>query len=292
MSLGNPVPRVAAIHDLSGFGRSSLTIVLPVLSAMGVQASPLPTALLSTQTSGFGDYFFLDLSEEMIKISDHWKKLKISFDAIYTGFLGSSRQVEIVSEFIDDFSSKDQFTVVDPVMGDNGETYGPYGNDMISAMQELIKKADIITPNFTEACLLLDEKYRTDIKIPLLKDWMRKLADTGPGKVVFTSVPVSDKSRSFVFAYDRSFDTFWKVSCSYIPAAYPGTGDIFTSVLTGALLQGDSLPIALDRAVQFVSLAIRSTFGYNTPGREGVMFEKVLYSLMTPVTVSNYEIVE
>ncbi|MCK5674536.1 MAG: pyridoxamine kinase [Spirochaetales bacterium] len=292
MSLGNPVPRVAAIHDISGFGRSSLTIVLPVLSAMGVQASPLPTALLSTQTSGFGDYFFLDLSDEMIKISNHWRKLKINFDAIYTGFLGSSRQVDIVSDFIDDFSSKGQFTVVDPVMGDDGETYGPYGNDMIFAMQELVKKANIITPNFTEACLLLDEKYRTDIKIPLLKDWMRKLSDKGPEKVVFTSVPVSDKSRSFVFAYDRSFDTFWKVSCSYIPAAYPGTGDIFTSVLTGALLQGDSLPIALDRAVQFVSLAIRSTFGYNSPGREGVMFEKVLYSLMTPVTVSNYEIVE
>lgn len=292
MSIINPVPRVAAIHDISGLGRSSLTIVLPVLSAMGVQANPLPTALLSTQTSGYGDYFFLDLSNEMIKIANHWRNLKINFDAIYSGFLGSGRQVEIVSEFIGDFSREGQFTVVDPVMGDDGETYGPYGDDIITAMQKLIQKADIITPNFTEVCLLLDEDYRTNIKIPLLKEWMRKLSDKGPGKVVFTSVPVSDKSRSFVFAYDRSFDTFWKVSCSYIPAAYPGTGDIFTSVLTGALLQGDSLPIALDRAVQFVSLAIRSTFGYNSPGREGVMFEKVLYSLMTPVTVSNYEIVE
>jgi pyridoxine kinase len=292
MSLGNPVPRVAAIHDLSGFGRSSLTIVLPVLSAMGVQASPLPTALLSTQTSGYGDYFFLDLTDEMIKIADHWRKLSINFDAIYSGFLGSSRQVEIVSNFIDDFRPRGQFIVVDPVMGDDGETYGPYGSDMVAAMRQLIKKADIITPNFTEACLLLDTDYRSNIEVPLLKDWMRELSDMGPGKVVFTSVPVDDRSRSFVFAYDRLFDTFWKVSCSYIPAAYPGTGDIFTSVLTGALLQGDSLPISLDRAVQFVSLAIRSTFGYNTPGREGVMFEKVLYSLMTPVTVSNYEIVE
>lgn len=292
MSSGNPVPRVAAIHDLSGFGRSSLTIVLPVLSAMGVQASPLPTALLSTQTSGFGDYFFLDLSDEMIKIADHWRKLNINFDAVYSGFLGSGRQVEIVSDFIDDFSTNEQFVVVDPVMGDDGKTYGLYGPDMVNAMRKLIKKADIITPNFTEACLLLDTDYKTDIDIPQLKNWMKKLSDMGPGKVVFTSVPVNDKSRSFVFAYDREFDTFWKVSCSYIPAAYPGTGDIFTSVLTGALLQRDSLPIALDRAVQFVSLAIRSTFGYNTPGREGVMFEKVLYSLMTPVTVSNYEIVE
>lgn len=292
MSSGNPVPRVAAIHDLSGFGRSSLTIVLPVLSAMGVQASPLPTALLSTQTSGFGDYFFLDLSDEMMKIADHWRKLNINFDAVYSGFLGSSRQVEIVSDFIDDFGPGGQFVVVDPVMGDDGKTYGPYGSDIIKAMKKLIKKADIITPNFTEACLLLDTEYRMSIEVPPLKEWMRKLSDMGPGKVVITSVPVNDKSRSFVFAYDRAFDTFWKVSCSYIPAAYPGTGDILTSVLTGALLQGDSLPIALDRAVQFVSLAIRSTFGYKTPGREGVMFEKVLYSLITPVTVSNYEIVE
>ena len=292
MRLGNPVPRVAAIHDLSGFGRSSLTIVLPVLSAMGVQASPLPTALLSTQTSGFGDYFFLDLSDEMTAITNHWRKLNLSFDAIYSGFLGSSRQVKIVSDFIDDFGPEGQFVVVDPVMGDDGETYGPYGSDMVAAMRKLITKADIITPNFTEACLLLDTDYRSNIEVPILKDWLKKLSDLGPEKVVITSVPVDDRSRSFVFAYDRSFDTFWKVSCSYIPAAYPGTGDIFTSVLTGALLQGDSLPISLDRAVQFVSLAIRSTFGYNTPGREGVMFEKVLYSLMTPVTVSNYEIVE
>ncbi len=292
MSLGNPVPRVAAIHDLSGFGRSSLTIVLPVLSAMGVQVNPLPTALLSTHTSGFGDYSFLDLSDEMIKIADHWRKLDLNFNAVYTGFLGSSRQVEIVSDFIDDFGPRGQFTVVDPVMGDDGETYGPYGSDMVAAMRNLVKKADIVTPNFTEICLLLDTDYRKNIEVSVLKGWMKKLSDMGPGRVVVTSVPVDDKSRSFVFAYDRSFNTFWKVSCSYIPAGYPGTGDIFTSVLTGALLQGDSLPIALDRAVQFVSLAIRSTFGYNTPGREGVMFEKVLYSLMTPVSVSNYEIVE
>ncbi len=288
----NPVPRVAAIHDLSGFGRSSLTTVIPVLSAMGVQASPLPTALLSTQTSGFGDYFFMDLTDEMIKIVSHWKKLEIKFDAVYSGFLGSSRQVDIVSEFTESFRHEGQIIVVDPVMGDDGKTYGPYGKEMINAMKKLIKKADIITPNFTEACLLLENDYRTEIEISLLKEWMMKLSDQGPEKVVFTSVPVSDKSRSFVFAYDRSFNTFWKVSCRYIPAAYPGIGDIFTSVLTGALLQGDSLPIALDRAVQFVSLAIRSTFGYSTPGREGVMFEKVLYSLMTPVSVSNYEIVD
>ncbi len=290
--MSNPVLRVAAIHDLSGFGRASLTIVSPVLSAMGIQVCPLPTSLLSTHTSGFDGYTFLDLTDEMVKIMNHWEKIGIEFDAVYSGFLGSSEQVTIVSRFIDSFRRKDQLIVVDPVMGDDGKTYGPYGIDMINGMKDLVKKAHIITPNFTESCFLLDETYRETISEKEIKEYLRKLSDRGPEKVVITSVPLKGSdAHSFVYAYDRAFDTFWRVSCSYIPASYPGTGDMFTSVLVGALLQGDSFPIALDRAVQFVSLAIRSTFGYRTPGREGVLFEKVLYSLMTPVTISNYEVV-
>lgn len=289
----HPVPRIAAIHDLSGFGRASLTIVSPVLSAMGMQVCPLPTSLLSTHTSGFDGYTFLDLTDEMEKIINHWEKIGIIFDSIYSGFLGSSKQVELVSKFIDDFKKKEQLIVVDPVMGDDGKTYGPYGSDMIAEMKKLIQKADIITPNFTESCFLLDTEYRESISETEIKDWLYSLSQQGPGKVVITSVPLEDsRAHSYVYAYDRDFDTYWRVSCSYIPASYPGTGDMFTSVLVGSLLQGDSLPIALDRAVQFVSLAIRSTFGYKTPNREGVLFEKVLYSLMTPVTVSNYEVVE
>ena len=289
----NPVPRVAAIHDLSGFGRASLTIVSPVLSAMGIQVCPLPTSLLSTHTSGFAGYTFLDLTEEMRKVIRHWKELNIEFDAVYSGFLGSSDQVSIVSDFIDSFRKTDQLVVVDPVMGDDGKTYGPYGPDMVSAMKQLMQKADIITPNYTESCFLLDEPYREEITEQEIKEHLRRLSGKGPAKVVITSVPLKGrKGHSYVYAYDKVFETFWRVSCSYIPASYPGTGDMFTSVLVGSLLQGDSLPIALDRAVQFVSLAIRSTFGYGTPRREGVLFEKVLYSLMAPVTVSNYEVVD
>lgn len=289
----HPVPRIAAIHDLSGFGRASLTIVSPVLSTMGMQVCPLPTSLLSTHTSGYEGYTFLDLTSEMEKIIDHWKKIGIDFDSIYSGFLGSARQVEIVSDFIDSFRRDDQLVVVDPVIGDDGKTYGPYGNEMIEAMKKLIRKADIITPNFTESCFLLNEEYRDNVSEAEIKVWLEKLSSKGPEKVVITSVPLENSSAlSSVYAYDRGFGMYWKVSCSYIPAGYPGTGDMFTSVLTGSLLQGDSLPIALDRAVQFVSLAIRSTFGYKTPNREGVLFEKVLYSLMTPLSVSNYEIVE
>ena len=289
----HPVPRIAAIHDLSGFGRASLTIVSPVLSTMGMQVCPLPTSLLSTHTSGFEGYTFLDLTLEMEKIIDHWRNIGIEFDAIYSGFLGSPKQVDIVSRFINDFTSKNQVVVVDPVMGDDGLTYGPYGQDMIDAMKKLIKKADIITPNFTESCFLLDEEYKNVVTEEEIKEQLLKLSNKGPQRVVITSVPLEHhKEQSFVYAYDNTFKTYWKVACSYIPASYPGTGDMFTSVIVGSLLQGDSLPIALDRAVQFVSLAIRSTFGYGSPNREGVLFEKVLYSLMTPLSVSNYEVVE
>ena len=286
-----PVPRTAAIHDLSGFGRSSLTIILPVLSTMGVQVCPLPTALLSTHTGGFDDYFFLDLTEHMGAIAEHWKQLDVEFEAIYSGFLGSSDQVDIVRRFIDDFRREEQLVMVDPVLGDDGETYGPFGPAMVEEMRRLVEKADIITPNYTEAALLLDEPYESETDVASLKEWLRRLADMGPGMVVMTSVQLNDKPDvSTVVAYDRRDGRYWKVECDYVPAFYPGTGDLFASIVTGALLQGDSLPIAIERAVQFVSISIRSTFGHSEPGRDGVHFERVLGSLTAPLTSSGYEI--
>ncbi len=286
-----PVPRTAAIHDLSGFGRSSLTIILPVLSTMGVQVCPLPTALLSTHTGGFEDYLFLDLTEQMQPIADHWKSLGLDFDAIYSGFLGSSDQVEIVRSFIDDFDRSEQLVVVDPVLGDDGETYGPFGEEMVREMRRLVEKADIITPNYTEAALLLDEPYETEEEPEMLKEWMSRLSEMGPQMVIITSVQMSDQPHvSTVVAYDRDDGRFWKVVCDYVPAFYPGTGDLFAGVLTGALLQGDSLPIAVERAVNFVSLSIRATFGHRTPNRDGVHFERVLGTLNAPLTSSNYAI--
>lgn len=286
-----PVPLTAAIHDLSGFGRSSLTIILPVLSSMGVQVCPLPTALLSTHTGGFDDYVFLDLTENMEAVSRHWKKLDVQFDAVYSGFLGSSSQVEIVRNFIDTFRREEQLVMVDPVLGDDGETYGPFGEDMVKQMRRLVEKADIITPNYTEASLLLDEPFETEANPELLKEWMLRLSDMGPKIVIITSVQMTEQPEiSTVTAYDREDGRFWKVVCDYVPVFYPGTGDLFASVLVGALLQGDSLPIAVERAVRFVSMSIRATFGHRTPNREGVLFERVLGSLNAPLTASNYEI--
>jgi pyridoxine kinase len=167
------------------------------------------------------------------------------------------------------------------------------GPEIIREMRQLVGKADIITPNFTEAAFLLDEPYPDVIEEKQLKEWMVRLCDKGPDKIIVTSVPVPDKKKiSEVVAFDREDGRFWKVTCTYIPAHYPGTGDAFASVMVGSLLQGDSLPIALDRAVQFVSMAIRSTFGYKSPNREGVLLERVLHNLRAPVTASSYEILE
>jgi len=290
-----PVPRAAAIHDLSGFGRSSLTIILPVLSTMGVQVCPLPTALLSTHTGGFDNYTFLDLTEQMGPIASHWKQLKVDFDAIYSGFLGSSAQVEIVRKFIDDFRTgdEDQLIMVDPVLGDDGELYGPFNTEMVEEMRRLVEKADIITPNITEASFLLNTELRNTSSHAELKQQLLGLSEMGPRMVVMTSVKTDGKPDvSTVVAYDRQDGRFWKIDCDYVPAFYPGTGDLFASVLVGSLLQGDSLPIAIERSVQFVSISIRATFGHRVPHRDGVLFERVLGSLSSPLTSSTYQVLE
>jgi pyridoxine kinase len=289
----NPIPRVAAIHDLSGFGSASLTTVIPVLSTMGMQVCPLPTALLSSQTAGFDDFVFFDLTAQMKAVIEHWKRLKIDFQAIYSGFLGSEDQIEVVLDFIDFFGDEETLVLVDPVLGDDGETYATFGPGMVEQMRRLIGKANIITPNYTEAVLLLNETYREKVNQSRIKEYLVRLSEMGPEQVVMTSVPTDTLPRmSTVVAYDRSDGRFWKVDCTYLPAFYPGTGDIFASVVAGSLLQGDSLPIALDRAVQFVSAAIRATFGYRLPNREGVLLERVLPNLGAPVVAMSYELFE
>lgn len=176
-------------------------------------------------------------------------------------------------------------------MGDNGRLYSTMGGKMVENMRKLIKKADIITPNFTEAAYLLDKNIDDDINECTIKDWLRKLSDNGPKIVIITSVPdINHNQCTNVMAYNKDDDMFWKIGCKYIPASYPGTGDIFTSVLTGSLLQGDSLPIALDRSTQFITTCIKASYGFKYPNREGVLLERVLNTLNMPVIMSSYEI--
>ena len=285
-----PVQKVAAIHDLSGFGRASLTVIIPILSRMGIQVCPLPTAVLSTH-SKFSDFHFVDLTEHLQPTIDHWKKLDLEFNAIYSGFLGSHKQIDIVMNFIDSFKNENQLVIVDPVLGDDGKLYTTFNDDHVKEMRNLVEKANIITPNLTEAALLLDKEIPEEISDNEIKEWFLELSEKGPQIVIITSVPeYKSQHITSVIAYNKKGERFWKVSCNYLPANYPGTGDAFASVITGSLLQGDSLPIAMDRAVKFTSMGVRATFGYDYDTKNGILLERILDTLVAPIQTISYEI--
>ena len=288
----SPVRRVAAIHDLSGFGRTSLTVVIPVLSSMGFQVCPLPTAVLSTNST-FPGYHFADLTDHLPPIIRHWRELELEFAAIYSGFLGSARQIAMVQDVIASFQSNNPLVVIDPVLGDNGKLYDPFGPEMVTEMRNLIRTADVITPNITEAALLLDRPVPDHFTSGMVREWMESLAGKGPDTVILTSVPdKTSPETTAVTAFHSGDNRIWKVGCEYLPVTYPGTGDTFASVIVGSLLQGDSLPIALDRAVRFISLGVRAAFGYPYDPREGILLERILPTLDAPVQISGYEVID
>ncbi|MGL4208705.1 MAG: pyridoxamine kinase [Candidatus Adiutrix sp.] len=286
----NPLPRVAAIHDICAYGRCSLTVAIPILSTMGFEVSPLPTAVLSTHTL-FPDFVILDLTDSLPKFINHWKTLGLKFDGIYSGFLGSSKQVDIVSDFIKEFRGPETIVVVDPVMADHGKLYPTMSLDMVSEMKKLMAISQVITPNLTEAAFMLDRPTPQSISEDEAKDWLKALADMGPEMVLITSAPIKSRPQaSTVIAYDRLDNRFWITERPHVPSQYHGTGDIFSSVLTGSLMQGDSLPVAMDRSAQFVSTAIRATFGYREKdlGHHEILLEKALPSLSTPLKSTDY----
>ena len=269
--------RVAAIHDLSGFGRCSLSVIMPTLSSMGVQVCAVPTAIMSTHTGDFQGVVMKDLSTYISEALAHYKALAIDFDCIYTGFLGSEEQIDCCLEFFDSF--KGALKVVDPVMGDSGKPYRTYTKPMIDRMIELAEVSDITIPNITECFMLLGDSYHGElISRDKAKKLLLMLSEKGPEKVIITGVPLSTGIIANI-GFDRETSSFWKASCEYIPVSYPGTGDIFASVITGAILSGESLPIAMARATSFLELAIKTTFSYGSKAREGVMLEKVLPAL-------------
>ena len=274
--------KVAAIHDLSCFGRCALTVIIPILSALGVQAVPVPTALLSTHTGGFTDMYFADLSREMDEISAHFSTLGLKFDSIYSGFLGSEAQIERVESFIDKFADKGAPILIDPVMGDDGELYSTYTKELGDGMRRLVKKADIITPNYTEACFLTDTPYRpldtlseaeTDA---LAKDLLKKLSALGAKKIAVTGFEVKDGVVTYGYDEGRIFtDRRPRIS-----AGYPGTGDLFASTLLGFYLGGRDFESSTLSACKFTAEVIEYTSHYDTPRRDGVMLESCLKRLM------------
>jgi pyridoxine kinase len=271
--------RAAAIHDISCFGRCSLTVALPILSAAGIETPVIPTAVLSTHTGGFEGYTYRDLTQDVAPVVRHWRGLGMEFDAIYSGFLGSLEQVDIVSECFDLLRGKDTLVVVDPVMADNGKLYPLFPPEFPKEMRKLCAKADVIVPNLTETALILDEPYHEGPHDPSEIDRMLEaLHRLGPKQVVITGVSF-DGQRLGASGSDARTGKKSHASELRIDPMYHGTGDVFASVLTAALLHGCSLARAIEIAVRFTVDSIARTKAAGTDNRFGVNFEEGLGDL-------------
>lgn len=281
------IKSVAAIHDLSGYGRCSLAVIAPILSVMGMQCVAVPTAVLSTHTGGFGEVVMQDLTEYIPGALAHYRRIGLEFDCVYTGFLGSQAQISHCLEFLESYPGA--LTVVDPVMGDNGRPYRTYTREMCSSVVRLVRKADLITPNKTEACILLGRAYDpAPLSASEAKSMLLRLSELGPEQVVVTGVEMADMTVSNI-GYDRRANTFWRVRCSYVPQNYPGTGDAFSALMVGSVLGGDSLAIAMERATRFLELCIKTTYSYGSDPKRGVMLEKNLVWLTEHHSLDGYE---
>lgn len=288
--LQDNTPRVLAVHDLSCFGRCALTVIIPAMSVMGAAVVPLPTALLSSHTGGFTGMTFLDLTDTMQGALDHYARMDLRFDAIYTGFLGSAAQIDTVSRAIDLFGGRDTPVLVDPVMGDDGVVYQTYTPEMCERMRELCRKADILTPNLTEAYLLCGEPYRDtaamapDAALAEAERLREKLTDLyGAKQLTLTGIELSD-GRIATISYDSTCAAGREAVHIFhrIEHGYPGTGDLFASVLLGKLLAGMYFHDAADTACRIVAEMIADTAKYDLPRREGLRLEQNLWRLLEP----------
>lgn len=275
-----------AIHDLSGFGNTSLMAVIPIMYRKGISVCALPTAFLSANTC-FPDYKMQDTTAFMRDCITHWKAMDLRFDAIYSGFLGSAAQSEIVIEAIDSFKTEATLVLVDPVLADDGLLYSCYDESMIAAMQKLISRADIITPNFTEACLLSGVSWKNSVSEIELKHICIQLARLGAGNIIITSVPSTNPQHSNVLLYEVEKQELSVFECNFIPCFYPGTGDIFASVLLAELMNDMDLQTAIQIGVDFVYQAITQSLDYTRNVGEGLLLEKALPMLDAINSVTN-----
>lgn len=285
----NKIPKIMAIHDMSGVGRCSLTVIIPIMSALGSQVCPLPTALLSNH-SEYKEFYFFDFTDNMEDYYSCWEKNNELFDCVYSGFIGSEEQINIILDIINKVKAKNNeaLILVDPVMGDHGFTYATYNDNMIRKMSHLVKKADIITPNLTEASILLGKKYCDEkVTIPQIKEYLKGLCSLGPKISVITGITTEDGQHINV-CYNKAVDKFWKAPFNYVHKRYPGTGDLFTSLFLGYYMKGKSLPEAMEEASRFVSLAALATYESKTLSSEGVIFEKIMKELFNEIKEYKY----
>ena len=276
MNLSKRLPRAAAIHDISGFGKCSLTVALPILSACGVEAACMPTAVLSTHTGGIQGFTFRDLTQDMRAFWQHWKSLGIHFDALYSGYLGSVEQTEIIGEMFDAFRADTPLLMVDPAMADNGKFYSMFDERMAKGQAALCARADVIVPNLTEAALMTGESYHPGpYTEAYLKDMCKRLCDLGAKKVVLTGARYTENELG-ACCYDGEKNLFDLYVTQRVPGSYHGTGDVYASVLLASLLNDFSLSQSMAHAADFVYECLQRTYAQQTDERFGVDFERGL----------------
>lgn len=266
--------RVAAIHDISGFGKCSLTVALPIISAAGSECAVIPTAVLSTHTGGFKDFTFRDLTEDILPIAEHWRREGIRFDAIYTGYLGSFEQIDLVCKVIDILRDENTLVVVDPVMADHGKLYPIFPDNFPDGMKKLCAMADIVIPNLTEACLMLGIEYNDGI---FTEEYVKEILDgllaMGAKTPVLTGVYFDDEKLGAACLENGEIKYAFS---DRINAMYHGTGDVFGSALIGALMEGFALQASLEIAAKYTSGCIDRTLRFQPDRTYGVDFENEL----------------
>ncbi|EFV01009.1 phosphomethylpyrimidine kinase [Pseudoramibacter alactolyticus ATCC 23263] len=270
--------RVLTIQDISCFGKCSLTVALPVISAMGVETAVIPTAVLSTHTM-FKNFTVKDLTDQIVPITEHWRAEGIGFDAVYTGYLGSFEQIEIVEKLFDDFADSDTLRFIDPVMADNGKLYPAFDEAYAARNAELCRHADFIVPNITEACFMTGTDYRETTDEAYIKNLLEKLGALGPKTAVLTGVSLSP-GKTGVMGIDTVSGTFYTYQNDRIDATYHGTGDLFSSTCVGAMMNGIDWQTAMQIAADYTARTIAVTVANPANPWYGVDFETTIPELI------------
>ena len=272
----NRQKKIAVINDFSGFGRCSIAVALPIISAMGIQCCPLPTAIFSNHT-GFDSFSWTDCTEHMAAYAGEWAKLGLHFKGIASGFLGSVEQIDLVEDFFRTFDKEDTLVLVDPVMGDYGRLYPTYSPELASNMARLVKYADILTPNLTEACILTGKEYKPLPGEDELLEMCRGLSAQGPKKVVISGLDYGDALGNYIYEDGR---TPHLLKVDKVGDYRSGTGDVFSSILIGAAVNGMELTASVAQAADFIAKALKRTTELGIPRTDGICFEELLGELI------------
>lgn len=268
----NRQKKIAVVNDFCGFGRCSLSVSLPILSALKVQCCPLPTALFSNHT-GFDSFYRTDFTNHMEAYIDEWKKLRLHFNGLLVGFLGDPAQIGIVTRFIKHFKAPDTVTVIDPVMGDYGKLYPSYPPQLAEQLGTLLPLADILTPNLTEACLLTGTAYCAEPDAEFLETLCRRLNRMGPKKIVISGVERSGDLENYIFEEG----TPSRITREHrVGPCRSGTGDVFSSIVAADAVNGISFAESVQHASSFIAKVLRQTVAWQVPATDGICFEEFL----------------